>query len=211
MKRLLVLSAGFLAIGMTWAPAYFDGQRRFRWGRDLEVAALAGRLEEFPKRLGDWESTADLGMDPSSAAMLRPFAAVNRIYFNAAQQRSAHVFILFGPTGPTAVHTPEVCIDARGFQKIGPRQPVSIGQQGSESFVSRFKSAEVNHLRLLSIYAWTVDGKWLARSEPRYYFARSRYLYKVQIASLYIEGDQAQDQVLYQFAADIETELKRLL
>ncbi len=210
--KITLLLASISVILLTVVPTIVDGQRRFRWGEDTEVQELMNRLGQFPDRIGDWESSGDIDLDSSATNLLQPLASVNRTYINAPRQLKAHVFILLGPTGPTAAHTPDVCFDSREYSIIGERRTVSVDSDrrpDSKCFETRFQSRRADGSLLTSWYAWTVDGTWQATDRPRFSFAGSRYLFKIQIAINYTESQQAElDKVLQTFVADIEKTLQ---
>ena len=211
MKPALLL-ASLVVAALTIIPALFDGQRRFRWGEDSEVAELTKRLDQFPTELGEWKTSADVPVAQSAVDLLRPIKAINRIYVNSPRQLSAHVFVLLGPTGPTAAHTPEICFNARDYRLTDkPKMTRVDGDSGndSECMSSKFQSRNAAGSFLNSWHAWTTDGTWEVPENPRFYFANNRYLFKVQVAISYDGSEEEENQaVMDQFIADIEQSLR---
>ena len=204
-------------IALTAIPTIVDGQRRFRWGTDSEVATIAEQLEMLPKQIGDWECTNETELDANSADLLLPFASITRTYSNQREQLNVNLLILLGPTGPTAVHTPDICFDSRNFKKIGERKAISVDSDStfgkkteSRFFRTEFISRDINQNGLKSVYGWrTKDGPWIAAKQPRWHFAESRYLFKLQATSIFPNTEQMQDsRLLENFVAELERELE---
>ena len=214
------LILGLLAvITLTLVPAIVDGQRRFRWGEDDELVKLSENMRNFPKQIGDWECTTEKPLDTTSAELLTPIASINRVYLNRRKNLSANLFILLGPTGPTAVHTPDICFNSREFKKLSERTRINAGpsadQQNSTDsnfFRTEFKSRDINESGLKSIYAWTIDGQWSAAERPRFEFSRSRYLFKLQATSRFESVDAMKDsRALEIFVSDVENLLNQVV
>lgn len=211
MKPALIL-ATVAVVAMTLVPAIQDGQRRFRWGEDSEVLALASRLDDFPKQIGQWRCTTDELIDKAARNQLEPFTYVNRTYVNDTLQMQTTVFILMGPSGPTAVHTPDICFSSRDFTIWRERQVVPVDPSNtsrSKCFETRFQSRDASGSFLTSWYAWTVDGVWHAPEQARYFFSDKRYLFKIQIATRYADREEMEnDKVMGEFLAEIEKALR---
>ncbi len=211
--RLSLLIATAITIALTLIAGVIDGQRRFRWGEDTEVTELAARLNQFPTKIGGWETTSELLLDKSATGLLRPVTAIHRVYFNPQLQMKANVFLLLGPTGPTSAHTPDICFNSREYKMIGTRRVASVhpaGIKNSQCFVAQFQNRNISSEYLRSWYAWTVDGTWHAPERPRFNFAKSRYLFKMQIVAGY-PSRQAMDQddAGPKFVAEIEKTLQK--
>ena len=211
MKPALILTT-LVVLGMTLIPGVLDGQRRFRWGTDSELIDLASRLDDFPKQIGEWRCAADELISKSSSSQLQPITYINRVYVSDASQMQASVFILLGPTGPTAVHTPDICFSSRDFSILQKRQVVSVdpaNSSPSKCFETRFQSRDASGSYLSSCYAWTIDGNWQAPENPRYFFSGSRFLCKIQVVVRYPDLESMEDdKILDQFLAEIEKTLR---
>ncbi len=175
--------ASALVIVATVLPAIYEGNRNFRWGHDAKLDEYIQRMKAFPNQIGQWTQSDRLMMDADSRNMLKPFATINRVYSNG--ERLASVFVLLGPTGPAAVHTPDICFSARDYKALGSRIAVN-GENGRSHFWQiDFKSTGIEGNALRNWYAWTSDGRWHASRDPRYEFADQRFLFKVQVAIAY--------------------------
>jgi len=218
MNKKLLLGIAILTI-LTIIPAIFDGQRRFRWGKDAEIIELKNKLDTFPKTIGDWECTSEIPLGKSSREMLDPITTINRIYYNSKRNLTTNVLLLLGPTGPTAAHTPDICFNSRDYRKVGTRRLLTLdpnananSKSTSKCYLTKFVSLDVNSNGLKSIYAWTVDGTWHAMEKPRFYFAGSRYLFKIQMTAKFLDRDAMDaDTVLDEFGLDVERLLRSLV
>ena len=208
------LAATISVVVLTVVPAYIDGERRFRWGTDEELEHLKSRLETFPDKIGQWESARDYELSDLSKSQLQPIAAMDRTYFNPVLKRQVQVFLLLGPTGPTAAHTADICFSRRDYTQIGVRHVAELSSNGEDStfFDSVFESKKVDRQYLRTWYAWTVDGNWKASERPRFEMADKNYLFKVQVASRYPNQEELEnDEVFEQFMSDLVKQIDRHL
>ena len=82
-------------------------------------------------------------------------------------------------------------------------------RKGSRCFISDFQSRNVDSTWLRSWYAWTVDGTWFAYDRPRYRFANSRYLVKIQVVSRYPDRESMEnDEETQKLVQELERTLK---
>jgi Protein of unknown function (DUF3485) len=178
--------AWLLAIVATVAPAWYHGNMTFRWGDDRQTVELAKRLAELPENFGDWQLAGQLELSNEEMNQLRPAGYFARRYVKG--DLTASVFVLIGPMGPTAAHTPDICFSSRDFRIIGERTKVKLKSppnDGSEFWLTRFESRRLEGHALRTWYAWTVDGKWSAPESARFAFGSSRFLAKIQVAVSY--------------------------
>ena len=203
---------------LTVIPTVVDGQRRFRWGQDNETLDLAKKLDLIPKKFGDWECTNESELEPSSLQLLTPFNSITRTYYNQREKMNVNLFVLLGPTGPTAVHTPDICFDSREYKKIGNRKPISVDMDSSggmksksKFFRTEFKSRSIEEQGLKSIYGWrNTEGPWRADEQPRWSFADNRFLFKLQATARFPSVDTMKDsRILESFVAEIERNIEQ--
>ncbi len=90
-----------------------------RWINKPNVQAIGERLTELPKQFGEWIHIEDQELPESAAAMLQCYGYSLQVYQNGKTGRRVTVAVLFGPRGPIAVHTPEVCYSGRGIRASG--------------------------------------------------------------------------------------------
>ena len=197
--RLSLLLVSLLALAATIAPAIYSGSRNFRWGSDTETIRMSEQLVTLPAQIGDWVQVDEYGLDRTSRDMLKPFASLTRAYRNGDQ--FATVFLLLGPMGPTAEHTPDICFNSRDYDAQGKRKvivlnPANANASGSSSGGGKsqlwqldFKNKGLAGGVLRSWYAWTIDGTWRASADPKVQFIDSRHLFKLQVAIPYASSE----------------------
>ncbi len=172
-----------LVVAVTVSAALVQGRMRRRWGPRDAVRSAAARLQEFPQDFGDWHMTSARDLDAESRSQLECVGEMVRVYTNAKTGDSVSLQFILGPAGPTAAHTPEICMAQCDFTPLGERRAVAVGHDDDRFWKRRFKSKNL-HGESLSVYwAWNRDGKWIApKEDARYAFAGIAYLYKVQVA-----------------------------
>ena len=90
--------------------------------------------------------TSARDLDAESRSQLECVGEMVRVYTNAKTGDSVTLQLILGPAGPTAVHTPEICMAQRDFTPLGDRRAVAVGQTtiGSGSDDSDRKIFTVN-------------------------------------------------------------------
>jgi hypothetical protein len=118
--------------------------------------------------------------------MLECAGYVSRRYVNQKTGQVVNLSVIVGPSGPTAVHTPEICFSSRAYDQQGPRRSVEL--TASEGKTDSFWSLDFTTTNVLAeglrvYYAWSLGERWEASEYPRYKFAASPLLYKLQLAA----------------------------
>ena len=86
--------------------------------------------------------------------------------------------------GPTAAHTPEICMGQREFEALGDRREVAVDKDLFWS--KRYKSREIHGDSVSVYWAWmNTAGNWIAPADARYTFAGLPFLYKAQITCVF--------------------------
>jgi hypothetical protein len=150
-----------------------------RW-TDREV--IANQLEKVSMTLGEWQGRAR----EFDASILGPITGcLTRVYVNQRTGATVTMSLVCGRPGPVAIHTPDVCYVASGYEAensttftpfLGPAVPAS--EFKTAHFV-RTKSAEQSHLRVF--WSWNAGGVWTVSDTPRFAFARQPILYKLHL------------------------------
>ncbi len=203
--------AGILvALALTIYPGFYHGMKSFRWGHNQRVDEIAARLAAFPDEFQGWEKVADQALGPTELDMLRPIEYVMRRYTHGGL--IVQLFVLLGPTGPTAVHTPDICFSTQDYRQIGSRRRVQTDSQGqatSHCWESTFQSRNLDETIVKSWYAWSTDGNWQADENPRYTFAKSPYLLKIQIEAIFPgQPSPEQSQEGEKFVKDVQSHIR---
>ena len=170
-----------LLVAVTVSAAVMQGRMRNRWGASDKVHKAAARLLDFPRDFGDWHMVSASELDDDSRRQLECEGATDRVYTNEKTGDKVSLVLILGPTGPTAVHTPEICIGQRDYAASGERRDVAIGNSGDRFWGERFKSKNVHGESLSAYWAWNATGNWVAAKDARYTFAGRPFLYKAQV------------------------------
>lgn len=152
--------------------------------RSAEIANRAvHKLETpFPETLGEWIKTDVNELDREAIAMLQCLGSNVCSYANARTGSRVSVALLLGPSGPISAHTPETCIPSDQYQHTTrQRIPLAEGGQGDLWDVS-FAHREDEARSIRCLYGWSEGGRWFAADSPRFQFASSPFLYKLQVS-----------------------------
>lgn len=196
-KRSFALAAVAAVLVMTTGGAIY-GRLTQRWGAPPRMKEAGAHLLTFPKTLGDWELQADVPVEESVANLLACDTFVNRNYVNRKTGDRVNLSLFVGPAGPTAVHTPEVCLSSRDYTLQAKRKKESIplaAGAADEFWGVTFDSKRVGGAPLRVYYAWLADQGWEAPEYPRFEYGAAPMLYKIQVtgdvnpAALPKEGD----------------------
>jgi len=155
-----------------------------RWRPSPGLDAAADRLDGFPGDLEHWKSqTLTLPDDVLRAAGAR--RAVFRGYVHEGTGTKLFVCLMVGHTGPMAVHRPEHCYTAGGFDLAGAAVlvPLTLGDGGRANFwTSRFERQEpAGKTQLRIFWSWRAGDEWRAPESPRWGLADQPYVYKLYV------------------------------
>ncbi|TWU29131.1 exosortase-associated EpsI family protein [Novipirellula artificiosorum] len=177
------------------ASAIMHGLLDGRWSVATDLIQQGKRLEQLPQRCGNWILLTESELDESAARLLRCYGSAVRVYQNEITQATVTVAVLFGPRGPIAVHTPEICYSSIGTEQLGERTKETLKTaNGDQSLWSVQFADESSTEPTLSVwYAWSDGGPWVATDNPRYWMTEN--LYKIQVASPInpVTDDQCED------------------
>lgn len=175
LAALLVVSLG---VGSGLAHGLLDG----RWVAKPDLHAIGSRLDRLPTKLGDWVLLQEDELPDGAAEMLHCYGSAYRTYQNTQTGSRISVAVLFGPRGPIAVHTPEICYSSRGVTQHHERQEVTIDANDVNHTLWKveFVSAMSDQPEFQVYYAWSDGGPWQASKHPRFWL--SDRLYKLQLS-----------------------------
>lgn len=186
MKSVWTLLAGGLLIAITIATGVAHGRLIGRWGVPTDVLSGAKQLERVPDQIGDWQNVRNDKLEPEAERMLQCTGNIVRVYENTRSGDRVSVAVLLGPSGPTSVHTPEICYSSRDYQITNDRSvwsPAGETENHSDTFWDlRLTTNDVSATPLRVIYGWANQKTWQATQYPRFSFGGSPYLYKLQLA-----------------------------
>jgi hypothetical protein len=177
MGRYLPAALAVLAVLIT---GVVHGLWTDRW--TMSEAATTTRLEQLPLTLGDWKGH-DMELDKR---FLGPVTGcLYRRYVNQRSGVSVSLTLVSGRPGPVAIHTPDVCYVASGFQTALTEKfipPLDPAVPAAEFMMAQFvknKSAEQTNLRVF--WSWNAGGRWVVSDTPRFAFAPHPVLYKLHL------------------------------
>lgn len=175
--------ASLSAIALVGLGGWINGHLANRWGVATNVIELGERLRNVPLELGAWRAQADVKLAESTLSLLECKGYLNRSYVHQGTGEVVSIAVMFGPKGPIAVHTPEVCYSSRDVQPNEQRQAVSMDYDGEENrfWKLSFTKNTLEKGKLNVVYAWSDGGAWQAAEAPRFW--RTNYLYKIQAAT----------------------------
>jgi hypothetical protein len=175
------------ALAMTLATGLVYGYWTQRWGPTPSLTKAAERVEQLPQQLGPWAMTAEYSVPELIVETLQSAAQVHRTYANSETGEIVHVAIIVGPSGPTSVHTPEICFSSKAYTIQDNREerifsPAADGNANS-LWSLQFRSPQVGAGVLQVYYGWSTGGAWTASQSPRFEFGGQPLLYKIQISA----------------------------
>jgi hypothetical protein len=151
-----------------------------RWTGSEQLKVLAQSLERLPANVGPWQGE-DLEIQSRHLSGLA--GHIYRRYVHQQTGAAVSLFAVCGPTGPVAIHTPDVCYEASGYQ-VAPKTKATVtttmGQALGEFFTSRLTMSKASDHKDLRIYwGWTAGSGWSAPENPRLLFAGQPALIKL--------------------------------
>ena len=174
------------ALALTLTAGFLHGRLSHRWGTSTALAEAGRRLEQnVPVACGKWHLKTKEKLDEDSTRQLQCVGQHSGVYEHEETGESVSIFIIVGPMGPTAEHTPEVCFPSRSFRQIGSRTRTTVEtseeQGGPQFWMATFEPKSVEGGYIRSYWSWTADGHWQAADNPRLTYIRAPYLYKIQV------------------------------
>jgi len=171
-----------IILGLTLLSGIVHGYLDGRWSHQEDHIAVGSLLDNVPEQVGDWELVERQEMNQDAAELLRCFGALVRVYKNEKTEAVLTVAVMYGPRGPIAVHTPEVCYDSVGTKQVGPtrRESIVAGAERHGLWSVQFRKEPDPDPSLDVWYAWSDGGNWKDSDYPRFWLTEN--LYKIQVA-----------------------------
>ena len=150
-KHLWFVVSLTVVVALTLASGLLAGRIRNRWGPSETMLAAAKKLQEVPRQFGGahndrWQLQSSETMSDETVEMLECSGNIVRTYANPRTGEEVSVFVIVGPAGPIAVHTPEVCYSSQNYKSRDTRQRVAIADaqgQDDQFWALTFKSKDV--------------------------------------------------------------------
>ncbi len=197
-----------LLLGLTLLSGVVHGVLDGRWSEKANEIQIGELLEQLPSQSGDWKLVEEQQLDDSAVKILRCYGSLTRIYQNTTTNEFVNVTVLYGPRGPTAVHTPEVCYPSVGTKQAREThlETISIPSGQHEFWSVQFGDAGDPTPNVDVWYAWSTGGKWIAGKHPRFWLTEN--LYKIQVGAA-IAGDSPSP--IASFLTDLLPDLQKQL
>ena len=197
MNTLKIVLIGLVLSAITYGIGEVHGKLSNRDGLRPDVIAAGKKLEHLPTEFGEWVTENDKGLSKNVKQILECTGSVSRVYRNQKTGETISVAVILGPAGPVAVHTPEICYSTQEFNVVKKRNRWTLPQYDEAGNVKTdadpnipadefwdllLQSRAVSGSSLRVVYAWTITNHWKAVDYPRFSYAGSPYLYKLQLA-----------------------------
>jgi hypothetical protein len=179
MQRSVVTALAIVAVLVT---GIVHGVWTGRWAISDEPGASVARLPNVSMELGDWQGQT---LDAESQQLGDASGCLLRRYTNKFTGASVTVFLLCGRPGPVAIHPPDSCYAAGGYEVLTPshfKAPAEAGAAAAEFRVARMRKKRAGEQSQLRIFwSWNDGNGWRVPSNPRWTFAWSRVLFKLYL------------------------------
>jgi hypothetical protein len=173
-----------LIITLTVGGALVHGRLSNRWGPSQSMIEAGAVLNRIPEGIEGWELQPSQPLPEYARSMLECVGDISRSYVSTTTQASIGLSLILGPVGTIAVHSPEICFPSQNFRLLGERKQVKIRDaKGTDHnfWKVQFRSQDLEARLVHVYYAWSTGGPWSAPDSPRFAYAASPYLYKVQL------------------------------
>jgi hypothetical protein len=210
--RFIPIASAFFVVGFS---AMIHGRWTDRWTTPALAADTTSKMAQVPMTVGEWDGETVELADPREVAGL--YGNLYRRYVQRSTGNTVLVSLVWGRRGPIAIHTPDMCYVASGYEMTEtPAKYVAsepIGGSSAEFFVTRFRKARPDSEENLRVFwAWNAGSGWKVADNPRIAFARHPILYKLYlIRSLNSTEETGQEDPCVAFMRDFLPELHKAL
>ncbi|MBX7167456.1 MAG: EpsI family protein [Pirellulales bacterium] len=164
---------------------YYQGYWSERWNQaelDAELKSASARIANVPEFIGDWKGETQ-PVDQKQLAQAHVTAHQSREFRNVKTGDKIGCFLVCGKPRHVAIHTPDDCYVAAGFQMLGKVEPITIetsdGQKAQfNTTVFRKQQGETKET-LRIFWAWNHGTGWEAPLFPRLKYGTGAALYKM--------------------------------
>ncbi len=155
-----------------------------RWEPSPDLDRAMQRIDDFPGDLGRWRSHV-IELPQNVVDMAGATRSCVRRYVHDGNGTALFVSLLVGPSGQMAVHRPEHCYLATGYEQSGGavHVPITLSDGSRAQFwTSRFERPQPGGKEQLRIFwSWKAGNEWRAPDSPRWSLADQPYVYKLYI------------------------------
>ena len=200
------------ALGLILLGGVAHGVLSNRWGVSENIQALGSQLNSIPMEIGPWKCSEEGKLeDRVIYGILEATGYISRVYVHQATSETITVFLVFGPKGPIAVHTPEICYSARDVTQTSERQPVPADYDGKDGQLWKlgFETNSIDKRKMNVYYGWSDGGAWQAAKSPRFW--RTDYLYKIQTSCQAVgKKEDSTDEFLKVFLPEVRAVMRKI-
>lgn len=182
-----------IAVASGLSHGWLDG----RWVDKPDVEAIGAKLKDLPEQLGEWSLVENQELPKAAISILQCYGHSLNVYRNSKTGSRLSVALLFGPRGPIAVHTPEVCYSGVGIEQSGKTEMevIRVDEEVHTFWRVNLLSKPALKPALEAYYAWSDGGNWQAADYPRVWLTGE--LYKIQLACSPTEPGQSPDAIQF--------------
>lgn len=165
-----------------------------RWVPSRELQTAKERLEQLPKKIGNWELEEERQVSLKEQQIAGIVGYRSRVYVDRTTGHSVSVLLVCGKPASIAVHTPTVCFEGAGFRLTEPEQKETVAtpdrQQRDSFWRARFQRIESGIPIQLQVYwGWSAGGEWAAAADARLDYWGRNVLFKLYVSRLVTEED----------------------
>ena len=193
----------FAIFSLILASGVVHGRFSGRWADAAGRPDFAELLDAIPESIGGWSLVGEVEPEENVISILQCDGYLHRNYVNKKTGSHVGMAIVVGPSGPTAVHTPEICYSSQDFNISGKRSVAEL--EANTFWVTNLHRKNVHRSPFRVYYAWSDGEQWVASENPRIEFGGLPYLFKIQVASDIRAVDEARDPIL-DFLASFQNE-----
>ncbi|MGB0597084.1 MAG: exosortase-associated EpsI family protein [Rubripirellula sp.] len=178
-----------IVLGLTLTSGIVHGVLDGRWSIPENLIATGAELQQIPDQFGEWELQEKRELREGAVKLLRCYGSLVRVYKSQSSDAVVNVAVVYGPRGPIAVHTPEICYDSVGTEQVGAtKREVIVTAAERHGFWSvQFAKEPSPDPNLEVWYAWSDGGNWKDSDYPRFWMTEN--LYKIQVAGPVSDGN----------------------
>ncbi len=169
---------------LTVGSGVIHGRMSHRWGVPIDMKLAGAKLEQIPDECGPWKLDSSEQMDEEVKRVLECSGYILRNYVNTETGATVNMFVLLGPPGPTAAHTPDICYKSQDYPTVQKKKrwELTVGQTRHAFWAQTLESTDLDRSLLRVYHAWSPGDRWQAPDDSRFAFTDRRYLYKIQLA-----------------------------
>jgi hypothetical protein len=148
-----------------------------------EVNEMAKRLEELPKRFGDWEMASAEQLLELHERELQCHGYVMRTYVRSKTGDRVNVAVLLGPHGPIAQHEPQTCYPMSGYEEVQrpTKEELPSGPESKIPLSTAVYRSPADGSTIKIAWGWNDGSGWESPdTNPRFRYAGKPFLYKLQ-------------------------------